>query len=382
MSDPRYLLDLLNYDEKSITNLFIDYINSINSSIFTFAKLLIKKNLIKEQQLLKNTLLPLTSQIKQYTNEINAVYTFDSLTQLGDLHNQGRCTVLAKNREQKIIYKPIPTDMLSFINEAFKLLSSLNIKTIRFIEKQKDYAIIEYIPPESCLDLNQYAFYYGAMLFMIALLRGIDFHHENFLCVSSTPVVIDCESLLYPVVAETKKYTLEASLLIPTTSNQQSVINKMVLPTQDILNGVKEACLSLTTKVDEVKTLIIKYSKKKNRMIFKPTRFYAAIIKNSTHPNFLLDKNKRKNYILNCLKGSHTISKTIATSEFDELINFNIPYFYKSEKNLYGCDDSIIEQNFITDSTNLIFDSLKNLDTFQLELINQIKHNILKFSNH
>lgn len=111
---------------------------------------------------------------------------------------------------------------------------------------------------------------------------------------------------------------------------------------------------------------------KPTRVIFKPTAYYYKILKSSTHPMFLIDSEKRKEYIENCLAGNHVISKHIIKYEVDKLFNFDIPYFYFCKEILFGSNNVIINQDFVMSSKSELLFSIEKMKFFKNNLMRKI----------
>lgn len=132
---------------------------------------------------------------------------------------------------------------------------------------------IEYIENESPKDIKKFSYHYGAILFILTLLRGTDFHSDNILCKSSIPIIVDYETLFYPEIDGFKDYSVEATSLIKTKNNNHTVMNYYELHMELVIDGINSACKIIKANIYSVCSLINKYHDVKTRVILKPTSF-------------------------------------------------------------------------------------------------------------
>ncbi|MCP0914707.1 MULTISPECIES: DUF4135 domain-containing protein [Legionella] len=349
-------------------NYFVDYLNYINTDILEFCFFL-KQNNKSELNYIGNFLSQIFEYYSGFVEQLLSVTYIDSLTRVGDVHNQGKSTTLVISGKEKFILKPVSTEMLSILNGIYIFLNNYEnfcFETLDITILNSNLSKIAYVENANCENNQKYAYHWGALLFILTCIRGIDFHSENILCSSSIPVIVDCESLFYPIIFNIKPYDYTAtSLLINNTIHFVSYKEEIKSGIEGAYRAVNEAPLFFIE-------LIKKNYQKRKRMIFKPTRYYFTLLKNSTHPKFLLDKEKRKTYLHESLTGSHFISKTIIDSEVNELMQFDIPYFFHENNYLYNSKGILIEQNIIKNSDEVMLEDVKNLFNFKHNLLTKL----------
>ena len=128
---------------------------------------------------------------------------------LGDKHNHGRSAsliCLGDNRSGscRLIYKPMPLDILVRFTTFLRLLSEANspfslcgLKCLSC----KGYGYVEFIEYQSCSDSSEEADFYsnlGALAAILYLLRANDCHYENIIANKNLPILVDCETLFQP----------------------------------------------------------------------------------------------------------------------------------------------------------------------------------------
>jgi lantibiotic modifying enzyme len=372
-----YISQLLNdKNNENVISFTRDYLNEVNKDIIFFLKLLLKNRDKERLTQVKLHLAQLYHNHENYFEEVLSRTGKGFVRRLGDPHNNGRSTVMVEQFNGKIVYKPINLDMLSLL---YKYLNILNLNgcfkffSVPIIKKENDYSIVKFVNNEEHQNMKEFCFHYGALLFVITTLRGLDIHRENVFCINSTPVIIDCESLFYPVIKSIKSYDVTATSMIPTEHHVFTPIANLQVHTEQLIAGIELSYKIFLDNKIKFLEVIDEGLNKQTRMIFKPTKYYYSILRNSTHPNFLLDSEKRKEYIVDSLISDHPISKAIINCEVAELMKFSIPYFYFYEGKLFGLNGKEIIQNFITSPKEEIIRSIGNIKSFKESLITAIR---------
>jgi lantibiotic modifying enzyme len=124
---------------------------------------------------------------------------------LSDLHHKGRSVVgITFASGLKLVYKPrnlgidcAYINLLNWCNHQeipllFKLFQVLNRSTYGWVE------FIEYSPCENQEQYRRYYWQFGALLGLVYLLDGTDFHVENIINHGEHPVLVDVETLMHP----------------------------------------------------------------------------------------------------------------------------------------------------------------------------------------
>ena len=317
-----------------------------------------------------------------YTNQKNYLFSLfekfgnASITRLGDVHRKGRCTVLIERQTDKFIYKPLNAKLLESLNKILTLLnkhSLFDFYIIKVLESQSNYSVIEFIKNETNYNVEKFSYHYGALLLVITLLKGVDFHHENIFSVNSTPVVIDCESLFYPSLKNTKEHDVDATSMIPTARNKISIMSKNDLSISEIIRGIENASLAVKKFSAKLEEIIRKGGLEAKRIIIKPTTFYYEILSKSLHPTLLVDQRKRYAFLKECLSGKHIISKCAINAESKDLMRLDIPYFSCVNDQLFDSDDKKIEPAFCIDNIGDIYSNIASIDKMKEKIIRRVQ---------
>lgn len=361
--------------ENILESFVCNYIDSINHDFFNVAEYYKRKNDHHELDKLNQIINKIYKRVSGHFNKIININKVKNISQLEDMHSDNNCTILVEYHDKKIIYKPFHSHFIKLINELLFFLNSskkFNFYCIEIMAQNKYGSYIEYIENEPPKDIKKFSYHYGAIIFILTLLRGTDFHSDNILCKSSIPIIVDYETLFFPEIHGFKDYSVEATSLIKTKNNNHTVMNNYELHMELLIEGIDSAYKIVKANTNRICSLINKYYDVKTRVIFKPTSYYLNILKNSTHPLFLSCKKLRKKYLTDCLIGEKNILSFIIKHEVNDLLEFNIPIFYFEKENLYNSKKRIINQNLILSSFNLIHHNLKNLNFFKSEIIDII----------
>ena len=103
-------------------------------------------------------------------------------------------------------------------------------------------------------------------------MRGTDFHADNIFSVSSTPVIVDYETLFYPKISEFKAYDVTATALIRTKNNSYTLMNYHNFNSELIIKGINYAYELVVENYKIICNLIDDYSSKLTRVILNRHR--------------------------------------------------------------------------------------------------------------
>ncbi len=125
---------------------------------------------------------------------------------LGDSHNGGRSVAICSfDSGHRVVYKPRPcsvdTAFAAIVEAANAMLpDELRLRSPRTIDRGRwGWAeFIEARPGQDLADLRRYQRRMGALLALIHMLQGNDFHFDNLLAVGDEPVPIDLETVCVP----------------------------------------------------------------------------------------------------------------------------------------------------------------------------------------
>jgi type 2 lantibiotic biosynthesis protein LanM len=157
-------------------------------------------------------------------------------TDLSDLHAGGRTVSILTFAGLRVVYKPkdLRVDtawsrLLNWLNEKGCPVGFRPVKCLAL----DGYGWAEFVAadenPRLATDLRNGAAFYrraGALLALLHLLRGADFHQENVISCDDFPVPIDLETLLRPNIAKRVEDSAASA-----TEPAQSLLNDSVLAT-------------------------------------------------------------------------------------------------------------------------------------------------------
>ena len=153
---------------------------------------------------------------------------------LSDVHNGNRTVMRVHFADNSLwYYKPRSGrqefqwfNLLRLINENGFQAPFKNVKVIC----NGAHCWMESISHRACRSRKQVAIYYfraGAILYLVHLLRGVDFHAGNIIAHACQPVLIDCETLSHPAIRISQKMTRK---------EEGSVLRTGMLPICDSLS--------------------------------------------------------------------------------------------------------------------------------------------------
>ncbi len=359
-----------------LTSFVADYIQHINSDIFSLVEFYKTENNQLELDKIEKLMAPIHKNVEHHFQRLIHADDVKSISRLGDMHANNSCTLLLDYGDKKLVYKPYDIPFLTLVNKIQGILNSSKkfcFYSLKLLFQNEHGSYVEYIEDEAPDDLDKYSYHFGALIFILTLLRGTDFHSENIFCKSSIPVIVDYETFFFPHINGIKEYSVEATSLIKTKNNSQTLMHKYKLNINRIFDGINDAFLLIDRNKAQVNSFIEEYHHLRARVIFKPTAYYFKILENSTHPVFLSNKKYRMQYLHECLGGGKTMFSFLFKHELEDLLNFNIPIFYFEKGNLYSSGMKLIEQNLLSSSLKLIINELKNLNFFKNRIIEVLK---------
>lgn len=318
-------------------------------------------------------------------------------TNQGDLHNEGKSTAIVEfTSGLKIVYKPrsgaMDVAFNTFINQVATEIG-IDLKTAKVLHRG-DYFWMEYIehlPVTNAYELSGYYTQCGALLAIVFLLGGTDFHFENIIAGGKHPVLIDLECLfgatsemqeelfsvnntgLVPaniylgeqdapidnsgfgawgrqvsgidrwawINAGTDALRLEKHKGIFTADKNQPIYDGTAVPPQnylaEITGGFKRVCNWFITNKDVLDTpgsAFGNFKDKPIRVIMRYTMNYLFIIENSLNADALLSEDKRRQEIYRSLNEFPTatlllpqIKALVNDAEFEAIKRMNVPLF-------------------------------------------------------
>lgn len=139
-----------------------------------------------------------------------------------------------------------------------------------------------------------------------------------------------------------------------------------------IISGIDSAYKLAKKNKKIIENLIHYYHSKLTRVILKPTSYYYNLLRRSVHQALLINPEKRRRYLEQSLESQKKILSAVMKYEVEDLMNFNIPFFYFKNGELYSVKNELIKQNIMFSSINLIFSSLKDLKKFKNKVVETI----------
>jgi type 2 lantibiotic biosynthesis protein LanM len=374
-----------------------------------------------------------------FSNGKNLGKVAELKTSISDFHNNGKSVIaLAFENRTKIIYKPknlkIEADYQKLLSKLKEEINYLDFKTTKLICKQ-NHGWVEFIEHRECKDENQVRDFYkraGMLLSLLHILKVTDCHMENLIAHGEYYVFIDTETLFHPDVNpitkfeentdagdEVGKMLINSVLrtgLLPRWNfrsnekiavdisalggyaegnfNPEEFVNVYNLPRLQNniispLNYVDEICEGFSKIYDffnENRDKIIKESSEFNelfnnevRFIFRPTRIYSVILKNSFNA-WSLRNGLHRSLTIDYLSRAFLTQATkpniwkLLDIERANLENLDIPFFEVSPRSdsLY-IEGEAIDNYFNGSSWQNVINQLSTLSdedkSFQIELI-------------
>jgi lantibiotic modifying enzyme len=261
---------------------------------------------------------------------------------LSDPH-EGNRSVLRVNFAKPWFYKPRPGgqerawfELLGWINaRGFpRPFRTLNINC------EDRYCWMESVRARPCRNEKEallFCFRAGALMCLIHLLRGVDFHPENLIVAGPHPVVIDCETLLHPATslpeyarAEDASIRRTGMLMLAKRIpagilGWQGKDDRML---KEIIGGF-QAMHEFARRDGSLRYLqkwLRGLRKVPARNIYRPTAHYHALLSQSLAPSLLTGGLERSLYLHACCRDGTNPSERMG-AEVAALQNADIPVF-------------------------------------------------------
>ena len=306
----------------------------------------------------------------------------------GDLHENGRCTVILSTTRGKILYKPhdCRTDA------AYAQLIDRFFSDITYAPRcvtGDGYGFCEFIHARSAREqeeIRRYFRNFGSLSALFQALGSSDLHAENFLAIGCRPVLIDLETLLSPSprvfgeaplpkklnrFTDAHNHSLAPSSLLPYFSgtrdlsplmNQtdtdhglpilngsvQTVLDYM----EDFFTGFEEGYYRCMTLRSELEEALQAFRPIRVRRLLRQTSFYGSLHRKLLSPKALASGDAQRS-ITGTLKNYFKQAKAyyllpVAQSEERSLLQGDIPYFYTlgDSCDLYASGQVIVKDYF------------------------------------
>ncbi|WP_433500657.1 type 2 lanthipeptide synthetase LanM family protein [Sphaerimonospora sp. CA-214678] len=273
-------------------------------------------------------------------------------------------------------------------------VSDLGLRTLRMMGAER-YGWAEFVEPRPCADVAEVERFYrrmGGLLALLYILNAGDVHYENVIACGDQPVLVDVETLFHPVIAGAAVTdpallalydSVQRTAVLPTImigdrgsldvsalgGDKGSVHPFSAAAWQDVgtdrmrlvrgpvrftgahnrprlygvdadpadhvpslLAGFREAYDAIASGREELaRELLPRFGQAQVRLLLRPTRVYAELLAESTHPDVVADAAGRDGLISETLgamsAGDPALSAAIP-SEQAELRAGDIPYFW------------------------------------------------------
>lgn len=281
---------------------------------------------------------------------------------LADVRSGGKSVFRVRfGQGQDWVYKPRPGAaekwFFRLLGEVNRLGFSRSLYLAEIVEGSGHHWM-RFVPHRVCAtDKEVEDFYYraGALLCLIHVLRGVDFHAGNLIACASQPVVVDCETLLHPATRLPVEFALEElsifrTGMIPSVTRDAmvddvSALGRRVRGAHSVVHRGKLVDVRLHVNVivagfEEIHRLLAVDPRIRARTrevvanppfhgcraIRRPTSYYYSALVQSLHPCALENSRKRHSVLSNRLTAPHIAARQIK-SEMEALIAGDIPTF-------------------------------------------------------
>jgi lantibiotic modifying enzyme len=360
--------------DQTIKGIVLDYIQHINKDVFCLIDFYKEKNNTLELERIDTIINKLSDNINLYLSNSFDFHHIQKVKRLGDIHVEKICTLLIETINEKFIFKTFHANFIELLNHVFHILNQSEKFNYYLLYHKTEgrNVFIEYIDNELPKDINKFSFHYGGLILLLTLLRGTDFHADNILCKGSTPVIVDFETIFYPIISIFKKYDVDATSLIRTQHNKHTLMHKFNLNVEYIKQGICACYDIIKNHKKPIKNLIDTYCESPARVIFRPTNFYLELLKKITHPILITHKENKIKYLKNCLNEDKSIISFIIDDEIEDLLQLSIPFFYFHKGGLYSSRKERIQQDKISCSIKNIYESMDNINLIKNEIIDRL----------
>jgi lantibiotic modifying enzyme len=279
---------------------------------------------------------------------------------ISDPHRGGATAIHVRfSNGEQWYYKPRPASQTAIW---FRLLARINdagfshpFEIPRLVAASKHHWMAA-ISERRCtneLQLKAFMFRMGAFLYLLDVLRAVDFHAGNLVCRGAQPVFVDCETLMHPETTLPRRAAHEKGLLrigiLPlkgahdiTVAGLGPITLARVLPSQwsFSLDTITDAVVNGFWAMHEfftdgngarlviLKNAVVRLRHSKCRAIYRPTANYHHLLHRSLAADLLSDTAKRLAFLRTEAATSY-LPKRITQEEAAALHDLDIPFFIR-----------------------------------------------------
>jgi lantibiotic modifying enzyme len=193
---------------------------------------------------------------------------------------------------------------------------------------------MESVRPRQCRNQKEAAeccFRIGALMCLIHVLRGVDFHPANIVAAGDQPVVIDCETLLHPATALPAYARGEDDSVART--GMLTIVRRM--PAENVVAGFRamHGFLRRRAVSKHLRNWTNQLRKVSGRDVYRPSAHYYKMIEGSLAPSLLASGLDRSLY-LRAACGGDCNSPRRMRAEAQALQNVDIPVFRSKRRGI------------------------------------------------
>jgi lantibiotic modifying enzyme len=223
------------------------------------------------------------------------------------------------------------------------------------VVSRADHCWMPEVTQQPCVDwpaVQRFFFRAGALVCLAHMLRAVDLHAGNFVAAGEHPVLIDCETLLHPLVAipatapdqpesllrtgmlRTGACDDGATFLGRATYGHHSVTfeARRVVAAEagdEVLAGFRAMSEFLERKRQQpaISAAIREAESLTVRVLYRPTALYARVLRDSLAPE-IAGSDAARRWLLRSRVEGPCYDELIVASEVDQLAACDIPMFY------------------------------------------------------
>ena len=336
----------------------------------------------------------------------------------GDAHNNGHTTSIVETDKGKFVYKPhdVRIDLRSY--ELFNRFFS-DIMSAPKVSSFDGYGFTEFVENESSTteeDAKIYFYNLGGFVAVTLMLKSSDLHHNNVLAHGNKPVIIDYElmmtpsstkrddslsqelrdSLLFGSMMPSKRGNTEMCILYADDDSNRSApvidgARKTVIDYPDeFISGFRDIYNRCIAEKEEIKSFIRTMDGLYMRHIYRATRVYMEMIKNSTTPSWVGDESLRNELFdrlsIAMKRSGSDKADDITKSEVEAILRGDVPYIYMRTDacDLYADGRVVFKDFFAVSCIDSVIDRIDHMNEadlgFEETLLRKAMTRVIRFA--